>query len=161
MLASQHWSLRMSFGKETPCPHETPALRVKRCAEQSAAANAAAFVHMAELTMLESLEVSGWEDPGASADLARLRQLTALTSLTLTTSQYPRYIALTEVCMLRPEGHHNTCLSPEMECHTLQLLPSSVSHAACASRHGLHSYCLCSQQLTPDDDVSRALSRRA
>ena len=85
----------MSFCSETPYPHETPALRVEGCAEQSAAANAAAFVHMAELTMLECLEVSGWQDPGASADWARLRQLTALTSLTLTTCQYPRYVAFT------------------------------------------------------------------
>ena len=108
--------------------------------------------------MLESLEVSGWEDPGASADWARLRQLTALTSLTLTTCQYPRYDAFTEVCVLRPEGHHNTCLSPEMECHTLQFLPSSASHAACASQHGSHSHYLQSQQPAPDENVSRALT---
>ena len=70
--------------------------------------------------MLESLEVSGWEDPGSSADWARLRQLTALTSLELARCQYPRYNALTEACMLRPEGHHNPCLSPGVDGHVLQ-----------------------------------------
>ena len=59
---------------------------------------------MAGLTMLQSLEVSGWEDPGLSADWYRLRQLTALTSLTLTTCQYPRYTASTEVYTLGPNG---------------------------------------------------------
>ena len=120
MLASQHWGLCMLLGKKTPCPHEVPTLRVVRCAERSAAAYAAAFVHMAELTMLESLEVSGWEDPGASADWARLRQLTALTSLELTRCQYPRYNALPEACMLRPEGRHSPCFSPGVGGHVPQ-----------------------------------------
>ena len=51
---------------------------------------AEAFVRLAGLQLLESLEVIGWEDAQVSADWARLRQLTMLTSLTLKQCQYPR-----------------------------------------------------------------------
>lgn len=51
---------------------------------------AEAFVRLAGLQLLESLEVIGWEDSHVSADWARLRQLTMLTSLTLKKCQYPR-----------------------------------------------------------------------
>ena len=51
---------------------------------------AEAFVRLAGLQLLQSLEVIGWEDSRVSADWARLRQLTMLTSLTLKQCQYPR-----------------------------------------------------------------------
>lgn len=52
---------------------------------------AEAFAHLAGLSQLQSLEVSGWIDPGASASWGKLRHLSSLTSLTLTSCQHPRW----------------------------------------------------------------------
>ena len=48
------------------------------------------FLHIAKLPALQSLEVSGWDDPSMSADWSQLRQLSTLTSLTLSSCQHPR-----------------------------------------------------------------------
>ncbi|CAL5225196.1 g7979 [Coccomyxa viridis] len=68
--------------------HQDPSL--SRPSLASRPFSAEVFLHIAKLPALQSLEVSGWDDPSMSADWSQLRQLSTLTSLTLSSCQHPR-----------------------------------------------------------------------